>query len=40
MKTASTGGVRSDRLLAGALHVLGASLMFAMMGALVKRREP
>lgn len=36
MKTASTGGVRSDRLLAGALHVLGASLMFAMMGALVK----
>ncbi|MBW1647008.1 MAG: EamA family transporter [Deltaproteobacteria bacterium] len=28
--------MRSDRLLAGALHVLGASLMFAMMGALVK----
>jgi drug/metabolite transporter (DMT)-like permease len=40
MKTAATaspaGAIRSDRLLAGALHVLGASLMFAMMGGLVK----
>ncbi|MGA6926716.1 MAG: DMT family transporter [Desulfosarcina sp.] len=32
----ATAAARSDRLLAGALHVLGASLMFAMMGALVK----
>lgn len=40
MKTAATastaGAVRSDRLLAGALYVSGASLMFAMMGGLVK----
>ncbi len=33
---APTGAVRGDRFLAGALYVLGASLMFAMMGGLVK----
>ena len=37
--TRSDGALRSDRPLAGALYVLGASLLFALMGGLVKTAQ-